>query len=561
MLHDIATIMRSNPEIIIFLALAIGYIAGKKLKIFGFSLGITASVLLAALVVGQVGIEVPGILKNISFALFIFCIGYKVGPQFFGAIKGDGINYLWITLVIAFTALATAIGAGKMLHLDKGTTAGMFAGSVTTSSALGTAEGAIGQLPVTNDKKDALDANVAIAYAITYLFGTAGTIIFLKMLPKFWKISLKEEAKKLEAQMGGGSDSTDKPELFSWVKQLDLRAYGVANKDIIGKNVSQVESLFPGRVAIEKIKRSGQVISSESDPVIESGDVLVVVGSYSQFAKAVDIIGPEADRSDAGDLVGEVMDVCVLKKEVVGKTLGELSKSKPAHGVFLRRATRQGHEIPITRDTVIHKCDVLQLVGAKDDVERAISYLGYPERPTAITDIATVAIGCILGTLLGLIVVPVFGLPITLGVGGGVLVAGLICGWLRSVHPTFGQIPSAGQWILQDFGLNLFIACVGVSAGPQAVHAFRTSGLTIFLAGIAVALIPIIAALFVGRRILKMNLLLLLGAVTGAHNITAALNMLTEESESSIPVLSYAVPYAFANVILTVWGSVIVNVM
>lgn len=561
MLHDIAEIMRNNPQIVLFLALAMGYFAGRKLKIFGFSLGTTVSVLLVALVVGQVGIEVPAVLKSISFALFIFCIGYKVGPQFFGMLKGEGLHYLWISLVVVFTALGTAIGLGKILHFDKGTTAGMLAGSVTTSAALGTAEGAIRHLPITGDKKNALDTDVAVAYAITYIFGTAGTIIFLKMVPRFWKIDLKEEAKKLQAQMGAGPDSLDKPELFSWAKQLDLRAYSIKNKDIIGKKVSEVESLFPGRVAIDKIKRADQVVSPAPDTVIESEDILVIVASYSQFMKASDIIGPEVDRSNVGDLIGEVMEVCILNKEVVGKTLDKLSKNKLAHGVFLRRATRQGHEIPVTRDTVVHKCDVLQFIGAKDDVERVVKFLGYAERPTIITDLATVAIGCVLGTLLGLIVVPVFGFPITLGVGGGVLVAGLICGRLRALHPTFGQIPSAAQWLLSDLGLNLFIACVGVAAGPQAVHAFKTNGPTIFLAGIAVTLIPIIAGLFFGRKVLKMNPLLLLGALTGAHNITAALNMLTEESKSSIPVLGYAVPYAFANVLLTIWGSVIVNVM
>lgn len=561
MLHDIAEIMRNNPQIVLFLALAIGYFAGKKLKIFGFSLGTTASVLLVALVIGQVGIEVPTILKSISFALFIFCIGYKVGPQFFGALKGEGIHYFWISLVVAFMALVTAIGLGKILHFDKGTTAGMFAGSVTTSAALGTAEGAIRHLPIADDKKNSLDTNVAVAYAITYIFGTAGTIIFLKMVPKFWRIDLKEEARKLQVKMGADLEDIDKPELFSWTKQLDLRAYSLRNKDIIGKKVSEVESLFSARVAIDKLNRAGQLMIPTLDTVIQSDDILLIVADHSQFIKASDIIGPEVDRRNMGDLIGEVIEVCVLNKEVVGKTLGELSRSKLVHGVFLRRATRQGHEIPVTRDTVVHKCDVLQFIGAKDDIERAVKFLGYAERPTIITDLATVAIGCVLGTLLGLIVVPVFGFPITLGVGGGVLVMGLICGWLRALHPTFGQIPNDAQWLLSDLGLNLFIACVGVAAGPQALHAFNTSGLNIFLAGILVTLIPIIAGLFFGRKLLRMNVLLLLGALTGAHNITAALNMLTEESESSMPVLSYAIPYAFANVLLTIWGSVIVNVM
>ncbi|HPQ81318.1 MAG TPA: aspartate-alanine antiporter, partial [bacterium] len=247
--------------------------------------------------------------------------------------------------------------------------------------------------------------------------------------------------------------------------------------------------------------------------------------------------------------------------EAVGKTLGDLGKSRLSHGVFLRRVTRQGHELPVARDTVVHKCDVLELTGAKEDVERAVAALGYAERPTAVTDLTSVMTGCILGTLVGLVVLPVFGLPITLGVDGGILVAGIFCGWLRSLHPTFGQIPAGAQWILSDLGLNLFIACVGISAGPHAVQAFQTNGLAIFLVGSVVTTLPLLAALFVGMKIYRMNILLLLGAIAGAHNITAALNTLTEDSGSPIAALGYAVPYAFANVLLTIFGSVVVHAM
>jgi putative transport protein len=295
--------------------------------------------------------------------------------------------------------------------------------------------------------------------------------------------------------------------------------------------------------------------------VIQAEDIVVLSGHCKQFVRASEVIGHEVDINTVTEMVGEVMEICVLNRDVVGKTLGDLSRNKQAHGIFLRRITRQGREIPITRDTVVHKCDVLQVIGARGDIEGVIKLLGYPERPTAVTDLVMVGLGIALGTLVGLIVVHVGGLPITLGVGGGVLVAGLVFGWLRSIHPTFGQVPSGGQWLLTDLGLNLFIACVGLSAAVQAVQAFQTTGLTLFLAGIVLSLFPMIAALIFGRRVLKMNPVLLLGAVAGARVITAALNSLEEEAESTMPALGYAAPYAFGNVLLTIWGSVIVNVM
>ncbi|MFA5499934.1 MAG: aspartate-alanine antiporter [Candidatus Omnitrophota bacterium] len=561
MVHDILETMRNNPEIVLFLALAIGYFAGKRLKIFGFSLGSTASVLLAAIVVGQVGITVSPIVKNISFALFIFTVGYKVGPQFFGSLKKQGMNYLWLTLAVAITALATTIFIGKIAHLDKGTTAGMFAGSMTTSAALGTGGDAIKHLAIPAEAKNAFDSNMAIAYAITYIFGTAGTIVLIKMAPVLLRIDLKAEAKKLEESMGGSTSDEDSQGTFSWTHRLDMRAYTALNGAVIGKNISQIEALFPERVAIDKIKRGENVIECAPETIVAREDTLLVLGATAQLTHADELIGPEVDRASIIDVAGEMMDVCVLNKEVAGKKLGELGKLKLAHGIFLRKATRQGHELPIMPGTVVHKCDILQLVGAKNDVEKAAAFLGYAERPTTVTDLVTVAVGCILGTLLGLIVVPVFGIPVTLGTGGGVLVAGLLCGWLRSMHPTFGQIPGGAQWILGDLGLNLFVACVGVSAGPQALNALKTTGLSVFLGGIVVTTLPIIVLLVLGLKILKMNPILLLGAGTGSHNCTASLNAIIEASGSPLAVLGYAAPYAFANVILTVWGTLIVSLM
>jgi len=203
----------------------------------------------------------------------------------------------------------------------------------------------------------------------------------------------------------------------------------------------------------------------------------------------------------------------------------------------------------------------LRVAGAKDDMEKFVKYLGYPERPTVMTDLIMVGIGCVLGTLLGLLMVKVAGIPITLGVGGGVLVSGLIFGWLRSLHPTFGQIPNGAQWIFTDLGLNLFIACIGLIAGPEAIHALHRTGGSLFISGVILTLATHITGIAFGRLVLRLNPVLLFGAMIGAGTITAALNPLKEESNSAVPAIGYTVCYAFGNVILTIWGSVIVNVM
>jgi len=554
---------REYPQIPIFLAIAIGYFIG-KIKIFKFNLGSTAGVLVSALLLGQMDIPVSSLLKTVAFALFIFTIGYKVGPQFFGALKKDGIHYLWLSLFMGVVGLLLAIFLGKTLGFDKGTTAGLLGGALTQSAVIGTAEGAIRHLSVSAAEKTILESNVAIAYAITYIFGTAGLVVFYKIVPRLMRINLKAEAKKLEQEMSGSSGDSDSDssstELFSWYKKLNLRAYSAKQRGIIGKTMNRLEDLFLGKAIVEKVKRENEVIDPLPEMVIREGDEIAMVGDRSAFLKAEKIIGPEVDDRGIVDIMGEILDICVLKSEAVGKTLGEISREH-GHGCFLRKISRQGHELPLARNMVVQKCDVLNVTGAQKDVEKLVKYLGYPERPTVTTDLIMVGLGCVLGTLIGLIAVPILGIPITLGIGGGVLVSGLIFGWLRAVHPTFGQIPSGAQWIFTDFGLNLFIACVGLIAGPKALHALQTTGGSLFLAGVILTLFSHIAGIVFGRLVLKLNPVLLFGALTGSGTVTAALNALKEEADSTAPAIGYTVCYAFGNVILTIWGTVIVALM
>ena len=551
----IVDICRRYPELVVFLSIAVGYFLG-RIKIKGFSLGCTASVLLVALGLGQMDIQIPALLKQVGFALFIFAIGYKVGPQFFGALKKEGLHYIWISLVVAFTGLAAALCLGKLFAFDPGTTAGILGGAMTQSTVIGTADGAILSLPVTAAERTVLQSNVAIAYAITYIFGAIGMIVLFKLLPKILRIDLRAQAKTIEKNMSGAEEETG-PEMFSWFKSLNLRAYQAG---FSGKTVRELEAMFEGKVVVEKVKHGDRVMEPTPDLIIHAGDKIALVGDRHEFLDAERLIGPEVDDRAVVDIIGEIVGVCVLNKEVVGKTLGEISK-RFGHKVFLRRVTRMGHELPLTRDTVVNKCDVLHVSGARKDVEEFVRSLGYAERFTVQTDLVMVGFGCVLGILVGIVAIPVAGIPITLGVGGGILISGLFFGWLRAVHPTFGQIPAGAQWVFTDLGLNLFIACVGLTAGTSAVHALKTTGGPIFLAGIVVTLAPAIVGLIFGRLVLRLDPALLFGALTGAQTATPALNAVKEEADSSVPALGFAVPYAFGNVVLTIWGTVIVHVI
>jgi putative transport protein len=339
------------------------------------------------------------------------------------------------------------------------------------------------------------------------------------------------------------------------------RAYTVEDQDVIGRTVRELESMFPHKVAVDRV-RQGDRIVEEPDPglVLNRGDVVVLTSYCQRMLAAHDIIGPEVDDRVMAGLIGEILSVCMTSRELDGMMIAEVFRHH-GHGCFLRSVTRQGHELPIAPRLRIRTGDTIGVIGSRPDVERFTAAVGYPERTTSITDLVAVGLGLIAGTLVGMLVIDVAGIPVTLGVGGGVLVSGIFFGWLRSRRPTWGQIPSSTQWIFVDLGLNLFIACVGISAGPQAVAALKQAGVSILLAGICLTILPHLLTWVFGRYLLKLNPALLLGAMTGAGTCTAALNTVKEDAKSVVPVIGYTVPYAIGNVLLTVWGALIVSII
>ena len=382
----------------------------------------------------------------------------------------------------------------------------------------------------------------------------------MKLLAGIWRINLADAAKKAEAELGS-LDQTESVEAFHWSNLVVPRAYRVDKKNAIGKTVQEVEALFPERVAVDRIKKGEKVIDTfDQDVRVDQGDIVVLTGFRSRVLKASEIIGPEVDDTVVQEMVGEILGICVTNKALDGKTISEIFTGL-GHGCFIRSVTRQGHELPLAPKLKVHRGDILSVIGARKDVETLAAAVGFPERRTQITDLVTVGIGIIAGTLVGLLAINVGGIPVTLGVGGGVLVSGIFFGWLRSVRPTWGQIPTPAQWIFTDLGLNLFIACVGISAGPEALAALKQAGITIFIAGVCLTCVPHILTWIFGLYLLKLNPVLLLGAMTGAGTCTAALNSVKEDSKSPVAVIGYTVPYAIGNVLLTVWGALIVSMV
>ena len=552
--------LRGNPELAIFLTLAVGFLIG-RMKFGSFSLGIVVGTLLAGVVIGQLDIKVSPLVKTVFFDLFLFTTGYKVGPQFFRGLSRDAIPQVALTVVLCVTCLLCAFVFSKALGYDIGTAAGLLAGAFSESTVIGTAGEAINRLILPDAEKTALLNNIPVAYAVTYLIGTASLVWFLPTIgPKLMRINLREEGLRMQAEMVGGAEIA--PGMVSPNKLFDVRTYRVTNPALLDKTVAQLEALPERfRISILRLRHDGNIIEVTPDTVVRQGDVVAILARKEAHLAGGDGVGPEVDDKALIDVPLEILDVMVTNRAVTGMTLPELARSEYANGVFLRKLTRAGQEIPVATVTRVDRGDLVSLIGTKPRVDRAAQELGYPDRPTTSTDMVFVGTGIVVGGFVGLLSVTVAGIPLTLTASGGALVMGLVFGWLRSAYPYFGRIPEPAIWIFDTLGLCVFIAVVGLNAGPSFVAGLKTSGISLVFVGLVAALLPHIVGILFGRYVLKMNPLIVLGACAGAGTITAALRAVQDEAQSSVPALGYTVPYAVGNILLTAWGPVLVGLM
>jgi putative transport protein len=554
------TTLRSYPEIAIFISLAIGYYVG-GFTYKGLGLGAVTATPLAAVVIGQLNIPTPGPLKPFFFLMFLFAIGYGVGPQFVRGIAKDGVPQAVYAAIVCVFCLAAAYFGAKFAGYDLGAAAGLYAGSQTISASMGLATDAINRLGLSPEKtKELLDV-MPVAYAVTYIFGTIGSAVIIALLgPVLLGINLEAACKRYEEEHGGGKRAAGGAGT-AWY-QFALRAFRVRdNGPVVGKTAREAEALIPGeRVFIERIRRGGQVMDATADTVIQAGDIVAVAGRREVL---VQLAGAGAEEVDDRELLAvpvEGVDILVTSKDVDGKTLEELAKSPNARGVFLRKITRGAvaTDIPILPETTLNRGDIVTLVGRTQDITAATRLLGVADRPTDIADVAFIGAAIAIGALIGAIVYKVGSVPLTLSTSGGALIAGLFFGWLRSVRPSFGRIPTPTVWFMNSVGLNVFIAIVGLSSGPKFVAGLQQLGFGLFVWGVVVTTVPLILAMYLGKYVFKFHDAIVLGCVSGARTTTASLGMVNDIAKSSIPGLGYTVTYAVGNTLLTIWGMVII---
>ncbi|GAC1316850.1 MAG: aspartate-alanine antiporter [Collimonas sp.] len=555
-LHEL---FKKSPEIALFLSLGMGYCIG-KIKFGKFQLGGVAGSLLAAVVISQVGVHIDPGVKAVLFALFIYAVGYESGPQFFNSLGKQSIKEIILAAVLALTGLATVVIMAKLFGLDKGLAAGVAAGGLTQSAIIGTAGDAIAKLGLAADEVKRLQGNVAIGYAVTYVFGSFGAIIVcVNLLPRLMGRGIREDAVKAEIAMTAGVKVLA-PGQEAAVSELVGRLYEIVRG---GTTVGEIENLDPATtVTIEKVKRAGRIIQVNPELVLEPGDIVLVVGRRNAVVSASGLMGKEVYAVEGMELTMQHRDMVLTNKQFHNKTVSVIraeTANGVRHGIFVIQISRAGKVLPILPETVVQLGDVVSIYGADQDVKRVADIVGYVIVPSAKTDFVYLGAGLVVGLLAGLLTAKIGSIPLTLGSGGGALLSGLLFGWFRSKHQSFGEMPGAAVQILKDLGLAGFVVVVGLSSGLQAVETIKQQGFTIFGVGIVVTILPMILTMLIGRYVLRYdNAAIFAGALSGSRSANPAFGEVLGKAENAIPTVPFAITYALANVFLTLLGPLIV---
>lgn len=549
--------LQHHAELAIFLSLAIGYFVG-PLSLGGFNLGNVTASLLAGVLVGQLNIPVAPPLKAFVFLLFLFAVGYKVGPQFFAGLRRDGIPQIIFALFACVTMLVAATSFAWVVHFNVGEAAGLLAGSVTQSAAIGTASDAIARLKLDAGVTKTLQDQIAVGYAVAYVLATiTGVLVCSRLVPWLFRFDLAEECKKLGEQMGLKPGLP--PGVFGAYSPNSVRAIRIAD-GLSGKTVGQLESAFEARgqrVFVAAIRRGDDISTASIADVLFAGDVVALGGPSDVVIAMSD--GKEVHDPALLDIPILQLDVVVTNRAVSGLTVSELMTGR-ARGVVLKKITRSAIEVPVLPRTVIERGDTLTISGFLADVETAATVVGYAVRPSPAADVIFISVAILIGGTIGALSFSVAGVPIGLGTSCGALIAGLVAGYLHARFPIFGGISPGAQWVFDSFALTVFVAIVGLEVGPSFIGGIQAAGVPLVVGGVLIPLVSLVTAAAFGKFVLRFNNVILCGALAGADTSTASFGAVQDTAKSNLPTLGYTITYAVGNVLLTVWGTVVVAI-
>lgn len=512
-----------SPFFALFVIIALGFILG-RISIKGISLDVSA-VIFSALLFGHFGVVIPKALGDFGMALFIFTIGVQAGPGFFESFRSKGKTLMIVTVLLVLSSALTAVGSMFLFGLSVPDTVGLLTGALTSTPGLAAA-------------KELAGDSAAISYGIAYPFGVIGVILFVKLLPKILRINVRDLEKRMM------SDRLQK------YPEINTAVFKITNSNIFDKSLLQLKVRTTTGAVISRIVHKGVADMPVAKTILHEGDLIKAVGT-DEALKSLEIFVGERIEGDLPLSENyEVQTGLLTAKDLVNKRLGSINMQKNFR-CTITRVRRSGIDLTPTPELALKFGDKLTIVGHKDDMSDVLRLLGNDTKRLSDTDFFPIALGIVLGVLFGKLNLTFgAGMSFSFGLTGGILLVALVLSSIGKTGPIMWTMSSSANSLLRQLGLLLFLAGVGTSAGTSLVATFMESGATMFTAGVAITIIPMIVATLLGHFVFKINLLDLLGVITGGMTSTPGLAAADSMSDTGAPSVAYATVYPVAMVFL-----------
>ena len=524
--------------IALFIIIGIGiFLGGIKIKGVSFD---SSAVIFVAIFYGYwlniqgVEFELPEIIQKIGLLLFIFTIGMQAGPSFFEVFKSQGAKLIILAVLSVVIGTITTALLSIGFDVDYKISVGLLTGALTSTPGLAAA------IEASNSPL------ASIGYGIAYPFGVIGVILFVKLSPKLFgaKISKEEENYIREAQ--------------SKIPEVTNRNFEITNDNIEGRTIKDLDIRMMTKANISRIMSPNTMsVAPTAEAILHKGDVVKAVGTEEALKRVEVLLGHSTDVEIPASGLMEVKWYVVSRRNVVNKSLKELNVKRNFKAT-VTRVRRAGIDLSARPTLKLRYGDRLLISSSKGNVAALSHILGDSMKEVETTSFLPVALGCVVGLLLGAIEIPLpGGSSFSLGITGGVLIAALVLSRIGKTGPIIWNLPVVGNQILRQFGLLLFLTPVGLAAGSKIAPTINEYGLNLFGIGAIITLVPMIIVVIIGRLIFKVNFLSLLGALTGGMTSTPGLTAVDSMTTTEGPQVAYATVYPFALVTIIICAQIL----
>lgn len=530
------SILLDNPLLVLFLVAAIGYPLG-RIKIRGSSLGV-AAVLFVGLAMGSLHpeLKLPEIVYVLGLALFVYTIGLSSGPAFVASLRQEGLRNNALIIGMLLAAAGLAVGAQRLLGFKGTVTAGLFAGSLTNTPALAGALETIKHI-ATPELRETLLAEPVVGYSVAYPMGVMGVVLAISLVQRLWGIDYGEEGKRLRLA-GTASEA---------LRSMTIR---VAWPGVGRQTVAELARHEKWDVIFGRIRRGESFLLTGPQVRFQTGDLVTAVGTETELRRVAAFLGEVSEEEITVDRSEyDYRRIFVSNPRVAGRQLGELNLFE-RFGATITRVRRGDDDFLPHDDMVLELGDRVRVVTHREHMAEVTAFFGDSYRAVSEVDILTFSLGLALGLLLGIIPIPLpGGITLKLGFAGGPLIVALILGTIGRSGSMVWSLPYSANMTLRQIGLVLFLAGVGTRAGYGFVTTLaKGGGLAIFVAGAAVTCITALATLWVGHRLMKIPMSILIGMVAGLQTQPAVLGYALEQTGNDLPNIGYASVYPVATI-------------